>query len=415
MAKLQSKILTDTQLRRLVSKGTPVAVSDGDGLTFTLSEAGTAAWILRYRFGGRRRELTLGRYPDISLQIARRRAAVERVRIADGIDVAADKRRNKATSVTACTVRQLVEDYKAKTLAQAAASTRKLYSGYANNWVMPHLGAMLVRDVAPADVVGMLRACSTRGSGAMRTLHAVTRNVFDHACGQAIRADNPAVPIKRSTILPMPARRKGHALGGAELAKFLQAIPNDAKGRALRLHLLTGVRPAELCEARWSEFDLEAETWTIPEERSKTSSAYTITLPDQAMMLLRAIRADAGESTCLFPASRGRDRPIPYQTYRAWLWRVLDELGVARKLVKPHDLRRTMRSGLTTLGVRYEVAERAINHKLPGLTELYDRNDYAQERAVALQQWADYLDTLEQGGNVVPIKRKAGKESGTRR
>lgn len=129
-------------------------------------------------------------------------------------------------------------------------------------------------------------------------------------------------------------------------------------------------------------------------------------MPAQALDLLRKLEASRSHSAFVFPASRGGDRPIPYQTYRAWLWRALDRTDIARGAFKPHDLRRTMRSGLTALGVRYEVAERAINHKLPGMAEIYDRNDYATERATALAQWADYLDGLYTGANVVPIKRK---------
>lgn len=403
----RTNLLNEPALRRWLAAGRPIAKSDGDGLTFTLSAAGLPAWVLRYRVGGRRRELTLGRYPDLSLMAARRRAAVERVRVSDGVDVAAEKRRSKHASVAAWTVRQLVDDYEAKALAKAAASTRKLYGGYLANWVKPRLGAMLVRDVEPADIVAMLRAASAKGAGAMRTLHAATRNVFEHARGQMIRADNPAVGIKRETIAPAPARRDGYAMEGDELAAFLRAIPDDVKGWALRLHLFTGVRPGELCGAAWAEIDLDAATWTIPAERTKTGAGYSIRLPSQAVYLLAKIRTHSLTSAFVFPAARGSDRPIPYQTYRAWLWRVLDRMGKARDQFKPHDLRRTMRSGLASLGIRYEVAERAINHKLPGMTEIYDRNDYANERQAALAQWADYLDSLSNSADVVPIRRKA--------
>jgi integrase len=402
----RANLLSDTHLRAWIAAAIPVAKSDGAGLTFTLSASGVAVWVLRYRIGSRRRELTLGRYPDLSLQVARRRAASERVRVADGLDVAAEKRRARHASMAAWTVRQLVDDYEAKALANAAPSTRKLYAGYLANWVMPRLGAMLVRDVSPADIVAMLRASSARGTGAMRTLHAATRAAFEHARGQVLRADNPAIGIKRDTIAPAPARRTGTAMEGDELATFLRAIPDDVKGWALRLHLLTGVRPGELCGAAWVEFDRDADTWTIPPERTKTGTGYTIRLPAQAVALLGKIEANTPRSAFVFPASRGEDRPIPYQTYRAWLWRVLDRVGIARDAFKPHDLRRTMRSGLASLGVRYEVAERAINHKLPGMTEIYDRNDYATERAAALAQWANYLDGLKAGGKVVPIKAK---------
>lgn len=240
----------------------------------------------------------------------------------------------------------------------------------------------------------------------MRTTHATTRALFEHARGQAIRTDNPAAHIKRDTIAPTPTRRKGLAFEGDKLTTFVQAIPDNVNGWALRLHLMTGVRPGELCGAAWCELDETNGTWTIPAERTKTGSEYTITLPAQAWELLRRIRENTQQSAFVFPAARGSDHPIPYQTYRAWLWRVLDTIQVPRGIFKPHDLRRTMRSGLASLGVRFEVAERAINHKLPGMAEIYDRNDYANERKAALAQWADYLDGLKSDANVIPINTK---------
>lgn len=273
------KLLSDARLRALVAARKPVAISDGEGLTFTMSATGTAAWVLRYRVGGRRRELTLGRYPDLSLQGARRAATEGRLRVADGIDVAAQKRRSRNASVRAWTVRQLHGDYADKVLSRLAPSTRKLWGGYLENWVLPRLGAMFVVDVDAADIVTMLRAAGKRGPGAVKTLQAATRALFEHARGALIRADNPAVGIKRASVVEVMPTRKGTALAGDDLARFLHAIPNDVRGDALRLHLMTGVRPAELCEAAWSEFDLGASIWRVDGARVKTGEGYTITLP----------------------------------------------------------------------------------------------------------------------------------------
>jgi integrase len=406
--KRKAKALSEVQLRAWLAAGEPIAKSDGDGLTFTLSRGGVATWILRYSVGGRRRELTIGRYPDISLQIARRSATRERLRVGDGIDVAAEKRRARHASVAAWTVRQAVKDYTDKVLATRKASTQKLWGGYVRAWVLPRLGAVLAADVRSADVRAMLVAASARGPGAVKTLQAATRAVFEHARGLMIRDDNPVIGIKRNAVVKAKPARKGASLAGDTLTKFLRAIPDDVRGDALRLQLLTGVRPGELCAAPWSEFDLDAATWSIEGSRTKKGEGYTIRLPSQAVTTLRRIKAGTPLSAFLFPAARGEDdRPIPYQTYRAWLWRVLDRIKIDRKAIKPHDLRRTMRSGLTMLGVRYEVAERAINHKLPELAEIYDRNDYAEERAAALVRWADYLDVQRDASNVVPMKRRA--------
>ncbi|WP_291852588.1 Arm DNA-binding domain-containing protein [Accumulibacter sp.] len=106
--------LTDLQIRHWIKAGTPLAKADGDGLTFTLSTAGAACWVLRYRYGGRRRELSIGRYPDISLAEARGIATIKRAEIMQGGKPAADKRKAKATAAKDWTVRELVKDCRAE-------------------------------------------------------------------------------------------------------------------------------------------------------------------------------------------------------------------------------------------------------------------------------------------------------------
>ena len=120
-------LLSDLQIRHWIRAGTALAKADGNGLTFTLSSAGVAGWILRYRHGGRRRELTIGRYPDISLADARGLATIKRAEIMQGRNPAADKRKAKATAAKDWTVRELVKDYRAKKLGSLADSTQVSY------------------------------------------------------------------------------------------------------------------------------------------------------------------------------------------------------------------------------------------------------------------------------------------------
>ena len=119
--------LTDLQIRHWIKAGAPLAKTDGNGLTFTLSAAGATGWILRYRHGGRRRELSIGRYPDISLADARGIATIKRAEIMQGRNPAADKRKAKATAVKDWTVRELVKDYRTKRLVSLAESTQASY------------------------------------------------------------------------------------------------------------------------------------------------------------------------------------------------------------------------------------------------------------------------------------------------
>ena len=120
---MTANVLTDTQLRAWIKTGVPLARADGSGLTFTLSAAGTAAWVLRYRFGGAPRESTLGRYPYFSLAEARELARLHRARIQQGEDVTRAKRREKRASAATWACAQLAHDYKVKAFPTLAAST----------------------------------------------------------------------------------------------------------------------------------------------------------------------------------------------------------------------------------------------------------------------------------------------------
>ena len=144
MAKEVNK-LSDPQLRRWIKARVPVAKSDGNGLTFTLSAAGTAAWVLRYRHGGKGRELTLGQYPDVSLKLARQRAGDARAEVQNGVDVARERQREKADSAAAKSFKQLAADYMAKKFPDLAANTVKQRRQHIEGVICPKLGSRPAR------------------------------------------------------------------------------------------------------------------------------------------------------------------------------------------------------------------------------------------------------------------------------
>ena len=150
--------LSDVQIRRWIKTRKPIAKADGGGLTFTLSTGGTAAWVLRYRFGGKLRELTMGRYPDKSLTQARDDARKARASIQDGIDVAREKQKAGIERAAAKSFRQLAADYMEKAFPDLAASTVKQRKQHINGVILPKMGGLAARDVTTADVVSLIEA-----------------------------------------------------------------------------------------------------------------------------------------------------------------------------------------------------------------------------------------------------------------
>lgn len=156
--------LSDVRIRALVNAKTPIAKSDGQGLTFTLSASGRASWVLRYRHGNKAKEKTLGQYPDISLAEARKLASEDRVKIQQGIDVAAEKQRSKRETAGAWTVRELAEDYLRKADGRLEVSTLDGMRQRLRDYIYPLIGNVPAREVRPIELVTIVEKTSKNRS-----------------------------------------------------------------------------------------------------------------------------------------------------------------------------------------------------------------------------------------------------------
>lgn len=148
--------IRDVQIRNWINAGKPLAKSDGDGLTFTLSAGGTATWVLRYRLGGKQRELTLGRYPDVALAAARKLAAEKRVEVQQGVDVARRKQLAKLEAAREWTFKRLADDYLSRAGEHLAALTIEGRRQQLRDYVHARIGHLPAREVSPGDIVDIV-------------------------------------------------------------------------------------------------------------------------------------------------------------------------------------------------------------------------------------------------------------------
>ncbi|MCK9365906.1 MAG: tyrosine-type recombinase/integrase [Metallibacterium scheffleri] len=406
--------MNDATLRRLVAAGSPVSLSDGEGLTFTLSAAGAAAWTLRYRFGGRRRELTLGRYSDMSLPAARKAAAKARVRVDAGEDVAAEKQRRKMADALAWTVRDLLRDYETRVVPGLAPSTAFGRLNYLRTDLLPALGSRVARDVTPDDAQAIIERAAERSYWAGANIHKAGAALFQHARARRIVTTNPFHLVHMTSVAVAPATRQRIALNAAQMRMFLLGLPALAPVDAALAELLlrTGVRIGEALGTTWQEIDTQAAEWRIPRERIKTrkrmaAPAFVIRLHPSTAALFERLRPLACGSPLVFPALAGaQDRNMDHERALDRLKAYVATLGDDFPSIVFHDLRSTVRSGMRALGIPAEVCERALNHQLPGLVGVYDVVQ-PERVAAAFVQWSDYLDGLRKGAEVIPIKRGA--------
>lgn len=407
--------LEDVQLRNWIKAGEPVTKTDGGGLNFTLSAKGTAAWTLRYRVGGKQKELTLGRYPDISLKKAREIAAAKRAEVQQGIDPAAEKRKAEHAAANAWTFRKLAEDYFVKAADYLADATIYGRKQQLRDYVYPKIGGIAAADVYPTEIVAIVEAASVKSLHVARLVLIAIKEVFAHGIARHVIKENPCVHIKAKAIIGgTKQQRERVMLTDAEIGEVLKALPNLSRPNALmvRILLATGTRIGELVQAEWSNVNFEAGEWTIPVEHSKTKKAFTIPLPPMVAGWFAELQAMAFGSRYVLPIRtrnhgvEGDDHMEPV-TLNAALNTLAKTLGDKCRRFTPHDLRSTMRSHLGVLGVDVLIAERCLNHSLGGLVAVYDKHDYLPERRRALELWAAKLATIEAGAafNVVPLRR----------
>ncbi|MYM34065.1 tyrosine-type recombinase/integrase [Duganella sp. FT94W] len=377
----------------------PLARSDGGGLTFTLSTAGTASWILRYRSAGRAKELTIGNFPDISLSDARKIAREKRAHVDKAGDPAIDKRRAKALAVKDWTMRELIDDYRDKIMVGLGVSTQK---GYGRNLIRieSRLGAYMVTQVSSLDIVEMIEYIGAPWVES-RTLLTTARMLFRHAAGRKLVASNPCIGIDLTALLgKRPATKRRLMLSRDELLLLMRADMNQENALAVRLLLATAVRTCELRTAKWSHFDFKRDIWTIPE--SKTGPGIQIPLTEPVKGWLYELKQRAGNSAFVLPmrgdyknASSTGDRPINPNTIGAAIEFWLTEFKPEVRRFTPHDLRSTAKSQMRALGVERDITEMCLNHKLPGIEGIYDVHNYFEERKQALMTWSDFLVAVE--------------------
>jgi len=405
--------LTDPILRSWLAARAPIAgVSDGGGLTFTLSPAGTASWVLRYRLDGRQRELTLGNYPDVGLADARRRARAARAEIDAGRDVAHEKRKARSERVRAGTFAELAADYRLRGAARLGERSRLEAKRYLDKDILPRLGRLPAREVSPEDVIDTVEAIARRSDAVARNVFVMLNVIFAHGMAKRIVLANPCAGLRITAILgERAAKRPRLKLSLDELRQVFAALPALGRPNELTVKILlaTCVRRGELVRARWEHVDLERATWSIPDEHSKSGHGFVVPLAPLVARWFRELQAMAGASAFVLPArtriGRMEDRHINERTLNA----ALANFRCGARAFSPHDLRSTARSHLAELGVELVVAERCLNHSLGGLVAVYDKHDYMTERRAALERWAQRLGELEPRTAAVIPMRAAGQ------
>ena len=410
--------LNDTAVRQAKPADKPRKLADADGMYLLVQPSGAKLWRFDYRFLGKRKTLALGQYPDVPLKAARRALAEAREQLAAGIDPgAARKEAKRAAQIAAA------NSFEAVARAWWASWKDDRTEGTANGAIraleipaFPIIGNRPVTDIVPGDVLDVLRRLEARATTDMlKRVRARIAEIYVYAIANGLATSNPTEGLHKA-VKPHTERRRP-ALRASDLRDFfirLEAVRISAPIKlALRLLVLTFVRPGELRCAQWDEFDLEGGLWTVPAERDrsrgltgmKMREEHLVPLSRQAVALLHELQNHTGGRDLLFPNRNGQGRPISDGTLNS----ALRAMGYQAHEVTGAGFRATATGALLELGFRPDVIDRQLAHReRKQVFAAYSHHaQFMKERKVMMQAWADYLDRLRKGADVIPMNLEA--------
>lgn len=390
------------EIEEFIRKGVPGARSDGQGLTLTLSMKGTATWVLRYRYAGRPREVTLGRYPELSLAEVRLESTKQRKALLEGKDPAHEKKVAKTALVTGLTVSQLFEDFLSRRSKELRPRTLAAHRQLFDKDVAGVIGSRLASDVGPEEIVALMRKVAKRSYSVAKRLWENLSVLFSYGVAIGACKRSPMADLRpRSVLGKAPPQKKRIKLTLIELMTICAELPNlgVVNRLAILILLATCVRKTELLQANWSEIDLKRGRWIIPEDRegNKAARAYIVPLAPQVVDWFRELQLISGTTGPVLPPQATSWRRTSNHMSRSTLNVALNRLPDSVRRFSPHDLRSTARSYLRDLGTRDDTIARALNHSLGGLDEIYQAGDLFEERRAALANWAQLIEDAHRG------------------
>lgn len=388
---------TGNRLTKSLIKALPAGTVKGDGgnLWLVSTKAGTKRWEFRYTFGGKRRCMGLGPWPEVSVEQARDKAFINRKLLIDAIDPLAEKSMHRPRKVT--TFGEVAEDAITRfKKAWKGPKQEPQWRSSLGRYAYPILGTMHVASITPEHVRDVLEPIWVSKFPTAKKVQSRIESILDFATVQKLRTgDNPArLKGNLEHLLGKGEREEKHfnALPHAEIEQFIRDLRRreGLMARAFEFAILTATRTNEAAKATWSEINLEKAEWIIPAERMKMSRPLRAPLSTQAVALLNALpRTDASDHV-FFGDDPTRHITADFQKVRK---------AMGRQEITTHGFRSTFRDWVAEKTSYPDVlAEKALAHiDANKVQAAYRRSDMYEKRVPMMQAWADYCDGIRDG------------------
>jgi integrase len=410
--KMPKKIPPLTDMRCRTAKPQPgrtTKLYDGAGLILEVRPTGAKLWRLKYRFGGKEKQLALGQFPERSLAEARKAAEAARRLVQDGTDPSekrkADKQIQRLSSIT--TFEGVAREWHAKASAKWAKTHASKVLIRLEKHVFPWMGSRPISTIEAPEILVVLQRMEK--TGILDTANRVSQYLvatFKHAILTGRVTRNVAMDLKGA--IDTPVRNHYATITEPDQIAHLLVAINCYHGTlttrtALALAPLLFCRPGELRGMRWDELDLEKATWTVPPARQKLRETtkqsnmnkdQVFPLSRQAVALLGDLKPLTGSGKFVFPNERSATRSMSENTVNAALRR----LGYDKEQITGHGFRHMASTLLNEQGWTPDAIEKQLSHKgKDKIRATYNHAEYVPERRRMMQAWADYLDSLRDG------------------
>ncbi|NNN85397.1 tyrosine-type recombinase/integrase [Vibrio sp. A8-1] len=396
----QTKPLTATEVKNAKPKEKEYSLVDGQGLKLRVLPSGSKQWQLNYYrpTNGKRANLNLGRYPDVSLVQARKSALEARELIAQRIDPQEHKERKLQEH-------KAIHEHTFLNVSKEWFEIKKhdITPDYAVDiWrsldlhIFPSLADTPVKQITAPQVIDLLKPIEAKGSlETVKRLVQRLNEVMNYSANCGLIQANPLIGIRAA--FKKPKKENMAALAPTELPELMGAIANASIKRTTRcliewqLHTMT--RPSEASGARWDEIEWEEKIWSIPAERMKKRREHRIPLTEQMLALLEVMKPISGHREFIFPSDRDPKKPCNSQTANM----ALKRMGFAGRLVS-HGLRSLASTTLNEQGFDRDLIEASLAHVDDNqVRSAYNRTDYLERRRPMMSWWSGHIEEASKG------------------
>ena len=411
MARVPRK--SDLTFSRTKPRDKVYLIADGNGLSLRVLPSGAKLWVFRYTrpITSKPNILSLGRYPDVTPERARETAKEARIDVLAGRDPQETRRARFDPAFV-----EAKNDFETVALAWLDAKEKgwspdshRKAKYVLTHYLIPQLKGFNIGDLATKHVKPVLQEVAKKAPSLAKKARVYLGGIVLSAIQDGLREDGKFLALRGL----LPKSDTGHIAAitkPEDIGPLLRAIDeygSPVTRAALSICALTALRPGVVARARWEEINFKAAEWHIPGTVMKTRHAHIVPLPAQAVAILQELRSSTFSKEWVFPAQARQKTP---HLHRDALSKALRDMGFQGRHAT-HGFRGMLRTvARERLRIDADVLEAQLAHAKKGETQkAYDRTAFLDERHDAMQKWADYLDKIKRGGDVLPLRKVSGK------